>query len=53
MLTNEYALKFAREKYQDALYYGTATPDEIVKLKAEYDKQQRIADAQMARRVAR
>lgn len=42
MKTNDYALKFAREKYEDAVRAGTSTPDELKQLKTDYDREREI-----------
>lgn len=39
MVTNEYALKFAREAYEDARRAGTVDAAELARLKSEYDRQ--------------
>jgi hypothetical protein len=41
MITNEYALKFAREAYEDAVRAGV-TGEELDKLRSEYLRQDRI-----------
>jgi len=47
MSTNHYALKFAREAYQDARHNGGVDAKELAKLKAEWDRQERIYQASL------
>lgn len=49
-MSNDYALKFAREKYEDAVREGTATADELAQLKADYDRQREIFSNSLKRR---
>jgi hypothetical protein len=51
MITNEYALKFAREAYEDAKRAGTTDAAELAKLKAEYDRQRQIANSRLPAHV--
>jgi hypothetical protein len=52
MVTNEYALKFARETYEDAVRAGV-TGEELTKLRAEYLRQDKIfRDSLPARRAS-
>jgi hypothetical protein len=47
MITNEYALKFAREAYEDAVRAGNVDATELARLKAEYNKQRQIYTSRM------
>ena len=42
MITNEYALKFAREAYEDAARAGNVDATELARLRAEYLRQDKI-----------
>lgn len=42
MIANHYALKFAREAYEDAVRAGNVDAAELARLKAEYQRQDRI-----------
>ena len=44
-MSNEYALKFAREAYEDAVRKGDVPQIELDRLKAEYNRQRRIDGA--------
>lgn len=49
-MSNDYALKFAREAYEDALRAGTSTPDELKQLQTEYYRQRQIFSDSLKRR---
>jgi hypothetical protein len=51
-MMNEYAWKFAREAYHDAVRAGNVDAVKLAELKAEYDRQDRAYWANLPTKVA-